>query len=29
MNYKLNKFSIPEIDNLYKMNKNDIAKFSE
>ena len=29
MNYKLNKFSIPEIDNLYKMNKNDIAKFAE
>ena len=29
MGYKFKKLSIPEIDNLYKMNKNDIAKFAE
>jgi len=29
MSYKLNKYSIPEINNLYKMNKNDIDKFAE
>ena len=29
MSYKLDQFIIPEIDNLYKMNKNDISKFAE
>ena len=29
MSCKLNKFSITEIDNLYKMNKKDIDKFAE
>lgn len=29
MSYKLNKFNIPEINNLYIMNKKDIDKFAE
>ena len=29
MKYKSKKLIIPEIENLYKMNKNDIAKFAE
>ena len=29
MSHKLNIFSIPEIENFYKMNKKDIDKFAE